>query len=214
MNEKNKNFTDDSLEEHSANDSGLGEDSLDDSGLGEDSLDYSTDSDLDEDSVDDAANSKPKSKGPAVRIDGQYMEAINMSCPNSPGIFSKNFGVPDVSVSCDVNARKVADFSYSVVLSVSAKARVKGKDKEGNEKIIDAFSCDVKYSGLITLGQDVTDDDRGRILLVYAPTMLLPFARRIIATATTDSGFPPLMLDPIDFASKYEEGLKKEKAEN
>ena len=58
------------------------------------------------------------------------------------------------------------------------------------------------YAGLFGL-QNVPEEALEPFLIIEAPRILFPFARRIIADATRDGGFPPLMLDPIDFASLY-----------
>ncbi len=149
-----------------------------------------------------------KKNSPSLRIDGQYMKNLSISSPNAPGIFSKDSSVPDVQVSCDVNANRLNESTYEVSLIIKTTAMVKKKQGD-EEKNIEAFLCDLSYCGLITLGE-MSKEDRGRTLLVYVPSMLFPFARRIISTATTDIGFPPLMLDNIDFFSRYEQSLNEE----
>jgi len=93
---------------------------------------------------------------------------------------------------------------YESHLSIKAKASVKQDDML---KI--AFNCEVDYCGVFTI-KNLTSEQTEQALLIEAPTLLFPFARRVIATATTDAGFPPLMVAPINFAEKYKKS-KEEK---
>jgi preprotein translocase subunit SecB len=73
------------------------------------------------------------------------------------------------------------------------------------------FLAELTYAGAFTL--NVSDEERDGVLLVYCPNILFPFARRIIADATRDGGFPPLMLDPVDFTRLFQQHIEKAKKE-
>ena len=140
---------------------------------------------------------------PRVTLEGQYLKSLSIDSPSAPRIFSKDIELPAISVNCDVNAGRVNKTTYEVTLSLSIEA--KAKNSKGEQ--MTSFTCETKYSGLVKVTDKVGKDDLGRILLVFAPSMMFPFIRRILATSTTDCGFPPLMLEPIDFAARYEESV-------
>jgi preprotein translocase subunit SecB len=58
------------------------------------------------------------------------------------------------------------------------------------------------YGGVFQIG-GVGPEDMEPVLLIECPRYLFPFARRIIADVTSDGGYPPFLLDPIDFAGVY-----------
>ena len=100
---------------------------------------------------------------------------------------------PRIDVNVGVNARKAADEVFEVELKISAKA-----DVDGNA----AFMVELLYAGLFGL-KNVPEEALEPFCIIEAPRILFPFARRIIADAVRDGGFPPLMLDPIDFGQLY-----------
>ena len=73
-----------------------------------------------------------------------------------------------------------------------------------------AFIAEVSYAGIFTLNKVPTEHEKP-LLLIEAPRMLFPFARNILAETTRDGGYPPLMLNPIDFAALFRKQTEKEK---
>lgn len=144
---------------------------------------------------------------PVARPEGQFMKSITLETPNSPEVFSIMKNPPEVDVQCNIDGRVIDEKNhiYEVILDLSTEARVKDESSSTDTRI--AFVCKLKYCGVFTI-KNLTQEQLKQTLLVEAPTLLFPFARRIIATATTDAGFPPLMLAPINFAHKYSESTK------
>ncbi len=93
----------------------------------------------------------------------------------------------------DVSARGVGENTFEVVLNISAEAKLKGET---------AFLTELSYGGVFTL-QDIPAEHVRPVLLIECPRLLFPFARNIVAEATRDGGFPPLLINPIDFAELY-----------
>jgi preprotein translocase subunit SecB len=129
---------------------------------------------------------------PQVAIITQYVKDLSFENPNAPASLQTQ-GQPKIDVNVGVNARKAADNIYEVELKISARA-----DTDGNA----TFMVELLYAGLFGL-QNVPDEAVEPFCIIEGPRMLFPFARRIIADATRDGGFPPLMLDPIDFGALY-----------
>ncbi|WP_205599514.1 protein-export chaperone SecB [Sandarakinorhabdus rubra] len=129
---------------------------------------------------------------PQVAILTQYVKDLSFENPNAPGSLQVQ-AQPRIDVNVGVNARKAADDVFEVELKISAKA-----DVDGNA----AFMVELLYAGLFGL-KNVPEEALEPFCIIEAPRILFPFARRIIADAVRDGGFPPLMLDPIDFGQLY-----------
>lgn len=129
---------------------------------------------------------------PQVAIITQYVKDLSFENPNAPGSLQVQ-GQPRIDVNVGVNARKAADDVYEVELKISAKADV----DEGA-----AFMVELLYAGLFGL-KNVPEEAIEPFCIIEGPRILFPFARRIIADAVRDGGFPPLLLDPIDFGALY-----------
>jgi preprotein translocase subunit SecB len=133
-----------------------------------------------------------------IKVISQYIKDLSFETPHSPEIFLANQGKPDIELSIDIDAKKISDEIYEVILKISANATTKEK------KI---FLCEVSYAGLFAL-QNIESEMIEQILLIYCPSLIFPFIRRLIANLTSDSGFPPLMIDPIDFTDLYSKRRK------
>lgn len=122
----------------------------------------------------------------------QYIKDLSVENPSSPQVFQWQVQ-PSLDVQFNLNAEKAADDVHEVSIKIEVTAR----SENGVH-----FVVDLTYAGLFGL-RNVPDEALGPILLVEAPRLLFPFARQIIADAVTNTGFPPLLLDPIDFAAAY-----------
>mgnify|MGYP002778085392 CR=1 FL=1 len=129
---------------------------------------------------------------PQVAILTQYVKDLSFENPNAPASLQAQ-GQPKIDVNVGVNAKRAADNVYEVELKISAKAEIDGAA---------TFMVELLYAGLFGL-QHVPDEALEPFCIIEAPRILFPFARRIIADAVRDGGFPPLMLDPIDFGALY-----------
>ena len=139
----------------------------------------------------------------AIAINAQFVKDISFEAPHVPQIFTELKTNPEINVNVDVQAGKVQDTVYQVALKIKTEAKAEGKV---------AFLCEVEYGCIATV--QVAPEHIEPILLIEIPRLLFPFARNIIADLTRESGFPPLMINPIDFVGLYHkrlEVLKKEK---
>jgi preprotein translocase subunit SecB len=129
---------------------------------------------------------------PQVAILTQYVKDLSFENPNAPNSL-QNQEQPRIDVNVAVNAKRIGDNVFECELKISAKATA------GDTT---AFVIDLLYAGLFGL-QNVPEEALQPFLLIEAPRIIFPFARRIVADSVRDGGFPPLMLDPIDFASLF-----------
>lgn len=148
-----------------------------------------------------AADAAPK--GPAsLRILGQYLKDLSFENPNAPATLGPQQTQPDINIAVNVNARNLAPTDFEVELHLDAKATVK-------EKVI--FAAELVYAGTFRL-ENFASQMLHPAVLIECPRILFPFARQILAEATRNGGFPPLMLDPIDFASMYQKRMQQQVA--
>lgn len=150
------------------------------------------------DSTENNANAAP-----SVAINAQYVKDLSFENPNAPVSLTPQKEAPQIEVALNLEAKALPSNVYEITLQITA-----------NAKSVDSplFIVELAYSGLFTLN-NIPEDQKELILLIHCPTILFPFARRILADATRDGGFQPLMLEPIDFAALYQQ-RKAEAAKN
>ena len=139
---------------------------------------------------------------PQVGVIAQYVKDLSFENPNAPAVYQWQ-GQPQMDVQFNIGSQPVGQDLHEVVLKVDITA----KAEEGT-----AFQMELLYGGLFAMRQ-VPPEQLQPFLLAEAPRILFPFARRIISEATIDAGFPPLLLDPIDFASLYMQRAAQQQAE-
>lgn len=129
---------------------------------------------------------------PQVGIITQYVKDLSFENPNAPAVYQWQ-GQPQIDVQFNFGSTKVADDVYEVVLKTDIKA------VSGNQT---AFQVDLTYGALFAL-RNVPEEQLQPFLFAEAPRLIFPFVRRVVADAVRDGGFPPLMLEPIDFTALY-----------
>ena len=142
--------------------------------------------------------------GPAAQIQvlTQYVKDLSFENPAAP-MSLQGTQKPALEVSIDVQARGLGIDQYEVVIRIRADA------KAATQAI---FVCELSYAGVFVL-KNIPQENIQPILLIECPRQLFPFARRIVADVTRDGGFPPLLLEPIDFLTLYRAQLAQQKAQ-
>jgi preprotein translocase subunit SecB len=111
---------------------------------------------------------------------------------------------PDISVQVGAEAGKRANTDqFEVITKFSVTAKVPEGAESAGETV---FLMELEYGGIFTV-ENVPEDQMRPFLLIEAPRMMFPFIRRIVADVTRDGGFPPLLLDSIDFVQLYRQQL-------
>ncbi|MHC1547376.1 protein-export chaperone SecB [Phyllobacterium sp. K27] len=137
-----------------------------------------------------------------LNILAQYVKDLSFESPGSPLSLRPRDKAPGISINVNVNANPIAENDFDVVLTLSAKAA------EGNEVL---FNAELVYGGVFRL-EGFPQEHLLPLLFIECPRLLFPFARQIIAEATRNGGFPPLMIDPIDFAQMFQQRMAEEQA--
>lgn len=139
----------------------------------------------------DAASDSPEM--PPIVIGAQYIKDLSFENPLGPDALAQLTEAPEVGIEIRTNVRNLAENTYEVTLLIRGEA-------VANEKTV--FIVELTYGGIITVS-NVPEESIEPILSIDAPRHLFPFARSIIANLTRDGGFPPMMINPIDFAALY-----------
>jgi preprotein translocase subunit SecB len=130
---------------------------------------------------------------PQIRILAQFIRDLSFENPNAPESLRATETPPNIDLGVEMNAKGRPDGFYEVDLKLTARAQ----RSEGT-----VFQVELLYGGLFELN-GFSEDQLEVILLIECPRFLFPFARRIIADLTAEGGYPPLHLEPIDFAAVY-----------
>lgn len=141
--------------------------------------------------TDDAANIQLT--GARMNVLGQYVRRVSFTNIAAQQGVAAPGGKPNISVQVRVDSAPLSDTRHQVALGTTCKAT------SGETEV---FELDLDYVGMFEL-TNVPDASMPLALSIECPRLLFPFARRIIAELTRDGGFPPLLLDPIDFRALY-----------
>ena len=146
----------------------------------------------------DAEHSTNGSSEPTtMQINAQYIKDFSFENPNSPNSLQPK-SEPSVEVNVDVQAVSLSDHVYEVSLTTS----ITGRDDTQT-----LFIIELVYAGIFTF-QGESDDNIQPALLIDCPQLLFPFARSIVSSVTQNGGFPPLLLQPVNFAQLYIDSQK------
>ncbi|MGB9064598.1 MAG: protein-export chaperone SecB, partial [Pseudolabrys sp.] len=100
-------------------------------------------------------------------------------------------------IQINVGATPLSDPDIEVSIKLEGKAEVAGAL---------LFRFDLEFAGVFRI-RNVPQESLNPVVLIECPRLLFPFAREIIATAVRNGGFPPLLLDPVDFVSLYRQKM-------
>jgi preprotein translocase subunit SecB len=134
---------------------------------------------------------------PHISVNAQYIKDLSFENPSAPRSLALSVR-PQIELSLDLNISRLPEENFfEVELNIEAKA-------SSEEQTL--FIIDLKYAGVFNL-INIPEEQQQLLLAIHCPSMIFPFARKIIADVTQDGGFQPLMIDPIDFAALYHKKL-------
>ncbi len=128
--------------------------------------------------------------GPQLFVNVQYIKDLSFENPRAPQSLIQQTAQPEVAINVDVKARNLNPEAYEVVLTINVTATAQGEP---------VFLVELAYAAVVTV-RNAPEPMLANLVLVETPRIIFPFARAVIATASRDGGFPPLMINPIDFA--------------
>ena len=149
-----------------------------------------------------AEASAPASQaGPQLNVLAQYVKDLSFENPNAPRSLQQQQAQPQINIQINVSAKPLVDNDYEVDLKIEGRAEVPN---------LLLFSFELLYAGVFRI-VNVPQENLHAIIMIECPRLLFPFARELIATAVRNGGFPPLMIDPVDFVSLYRQKMESQK---
>lgn len=155
----------------------------------------------DETPINPESGASPDDAPQAAAI-AQYIKDLSVESPNAPQVFQWQ-AQPQVDVQFNINVDRIADDVHEVVLRINVSA----KSEQGTH-----FLVDLSYAGLFGL-RNFPDEALAPFMLVEAPQLIFPFARQVVAEAVQNTGFPPLLLEPIDFGRAFMATMENARAQ-
>jgi preprotein translocase subunit SecB len=134
---------------------------------------------------------------PNFNVITQYIKDFSFENPNAPKSLMQPQQKPQITIQVNVNQNQLSSTDFEVALKVEGKAELTGSV---------LFAFDLNYAGMFRL-TNIPQENVGPLLMIECPRLLFPFARELIASAISNGGFPPLMLQPIDFVALYQRRL-------
>jgi preprotein translocase subunit SecB len=142
---------------------------------------------------------QPQAQGsaPQLNVLAQYIKDFSFENPSSPRSLSASQTQPAINIQINVGVGQLAPTDFEVSLKLEGKA-------ESADPAMLLFAFDLTYSGVFRV-QNVPQEQLHPVVMIECPRLLFPFAREIVASAVRGGGFPPLLLDPVDFVALYQQ---------
>jgi preprotein translocase subunit SecB len=137
-----------------------------------------------------------------ITVRAQYLKDLSFENPGAPQSLMQMTQAPNVQINVNVEAKKLSDKDYEVTL------HIRGEAKQAETVL---FLVELAYAGIFFL-ENLAENLVQPVLLIEAPRLLFPFARTIVAEATREGGFPPLLIQPVDFVALYQQHMAQTRA--
>lgn len=134
---------------------------------------------------------------PQLNVLAQYVRDFSFENRNAPRSLMPQSDQPAINIQINVNARPLSETDYQVDLVIEGKAE--------HENLV-LFSFELTYGGVFRVN-NIAAESVHPVVLIECPRLLFPFARQIIADAVRNGGFPPLLLEPVDFSALYRQRI-------
>jgi preprotein translocase subunit SecB len=148
------------------------------------------------------SNQNGAQQAPTLNVLAQYTKDLSFENPGAPQSLQARDKAPDININVNVNANPLSENDFDVVLSLTAEAKA-------GDKVL--FHAELAFGGVFRIA-GFPQEHMLPILFIECPRILFPFARQIIADVTRNGGFPPLLVDPIDFAQMFSQRMAEEQA--
>ena len=142
--------------------------------------------------VSDNTYANGEDNTPQVGMINQYVKDLSVENPNAPQSYGWQSS-PQVDIQVNISVNRIAEDVHEVALKLQLKA-------EADEGV--QFSVELDYAAIFGV-RNVPDEQAHPFLFGEAPRLIFPFARRVVADAIRDAGYPPFVLEPIDFNALY-----------
>ena len=143
---------------------------------------------------------------PPLAVNLQYVKDLSFEVPGAPGIYASLRSQPQVAINLDVQVKRIEETPsvWEVTLAIRAEATESAAPNgDDSAKPRSVFLAELAYAGIFTL-TNIAPENVEPVLLIECPRLLFPYARNILADITRESGFPPVLLQPIDFVALWQ----------
>jgi len=140
---------------------------------------------------------------PQLNVLAQYIKDFSFENPNAPQSLTPTQQQPSINIQINVSGKPLGGSDYEVELKLEGRA-------DSTNGVL--FSFDVLYAGIFRL-QNIPEENIHPVMMIECPRLLFPFAREIVATVVRNGGFPPLLIDPVDFVSLYQQRMNELQAQ-
>jgi preprotein translocase subunit SecB len=148
-----------------------------------------------------SAEAPAANAGPQLLVLAQYIKDLSFENPNAPGSLAQS-AQPQINISVNVTAKPLTQTDAEVELRLEGKAEASGTVM---------FNIELVFAGVFRI-QNVPAENVNPLMMIECPRLLFPFAREIVANSVRNGGFPPLLLDPIDFVALYQQRVAQMQA--
>jgi preprotein translocase subunit SecB len=152
---------------------------------------------------DDTLNGADQAAGPAFTVEKVYVKDVSFEAPGAPQVFNEA-GQPQLQMNLNQRVQRLNETAFEVVLGVTLTCTV------GDNKT--AYLAEVQQAGVFGLA-GFDDQTLDAMLGTHCPNVLYPYARQVISELISAGGFPPFLLQPINFDALYAEGLRQRTAQ-
>jgi preprotein translocase subunit SecB len=146
------------------------------------------------------ASAPAQDNQPQLNVVAQYIKDFSFENPNAPRSLMSAGQQPQIGIQIKVDAAPLSDTDIEVALKLEGKAETGGTLM---------FVFELTFAGVFRI-RNVPADSLNAIVLIECPRLLFPFAREIVAGTVRNGGFPPLLLDPVDFVSLYRQRMAQQ----
>lgn len=134
---------------------------------------------------------------PQLTVVAQYIKDFSFENPNAPQSLNARQEQPQIGIQINVGAMPLSETDIEVVIKLEGKG-------ETSSTLL--FRFELEFAGVFRI-RNVPQENLNPLIMIECPRLLFPFAREIVANAVRNGGYPPLLLDPVDFASLYRQKM-------
>jgi preprotein translocase subunit SecB len=138
---------------------------------------------------------------PQLMLQKIYVKDVSFEAPNAPQIFQEisETDQPQVQLNLGQRATDIGNDLYEVVLSLTLTCTLGERT---------AYLAEVHQAGVFGIA-GFSEQDHAGIIGSYCPNLLFPYARQVISSLVLEGGFPPFLLQPINFDALFAEQQRR-----
>ncbi len=138
-----------------------------------------------------------------IVIQAQYVKDLSFENPGAPNALAGQNQAPQIGINLDLDGKQLGERQFEILLKINAKASVKEQT---------VFEVELTYGGIVQIADQVPKEQITAIAMIEGGRQIFPFARAVLANATRDGGYPPLLMNPVNFIAFYQQMVARQQA--